>query len=510
MIAKPVIARNVLWNYGSMAAFMVAGFITAPLLVNRLGDEKYGLWLLIGTFTGYFGLLDLGLRASVGRFVAFHRARGEDEAVNQTVTTAFALLCIPLVLTVVGGILTVGWFFVIFDVPPADATSVRIALILMFANLALSFPLSLYDGVLWALQRFDVLSAVDIAQVAARTALTFYLISIGYGLAALTAVTLVTMIFGGAAKAYLAHRSCPGLVIRPEYWRGDRMRDMVGYGVWCFVASLSRMFTSQLSRIFIGSWVGVALVTPLGIASSLIGYGTSLLVAATGVLTPIATSLHAADKRAQQDQLCLIGGRLCSYYGFCILGWYLLLGHAFILLWMRREIHGAYPILAILALGEILPMTQSITGNILLGMARYRVVAYFSILEAALCVAGSLLLIGPFGVMGAAVSLAVSSALCRGLLVAIYGCREIGCGFKAFVHESFLPAMSYASVPLILLTSLVLWRKPVGAVDFVVYAGGYVMTCAAFGLRMVQAGPAARQRDSSAFPLIEAVATKEP
>ena len=67
---------------------MIAGFVVAPLLVRRLGTTGYGLWIVIGSLSGYFGLLDLGLRGSVGRQLAFHRARSDHEATNRTLSSA--------------------------------------------------------------------------------------------------------------------------------------------------------------------------------------------------------------------------------------------------------------------------------------------------------------------------------------------------------------------------------------------------------------------------------------
>ena len=68
---RHLVARNIVWNWAGMIFEMVAGFLLAPYLVRRLGVTTYGLWIVIGAFTGYFALLDLGLRGSVGRQLAY-------------------------------------------------------------------------------------------------------------------------------------------------------------------------------------------------------------------------------------------------------------------------------------------------------------------------------------------------------------------------------------------------------------------------------------------------------
>src|SRR5437588_12877830 len=117
MSSPRVIARNVLWNWSGMAANMATGFVLMPFLVHRLGDTRYGLWVLIGSLTGYFSYLDLGVRGSLGRYVAFHRARNDQEAVNATLSTALAGFCAAGLIALLGSLAIRVLFFAWFDVP---------------------------------------------------------------------------------------------------------------------------------------------------------------------------------------------------------------------------------------------------------------------------------------------------------------------------------------------------------------------------------------------------------
>src|SRR4051812_29197148 len=89
---KRVVVRNAVWNCASLVVQLLAGFVVAPFLVHRLGETRYGLWILIASLTGYFSLLDLGVCGSVGRNIAFHRAKGDQDGVNGILNTALAFL----------------------------------------------------------------------------------------------------------------------------------------------------------------------------------------------------------------------------------------------------------------------------------------------------------------------------------------------------------------------------------------------------------------------------------
>lgn len=489
-----VITRNILWNYAGMAASLAAGFLTAPFLINRLGDTTYGLWILIGSFTGYFGLLDLGVRGSVGRFIAFHRGRQDDDSVNQVLTTALALLCIPAMITVVGTLAAASLFFSMFDVPPEQALAVRMALLIVGANLALTFPASVFDGTLWGLQRFDVINAVDTVVVTVRTGLTLYLVANGHGLVALATITLVATIVAAVAKALAAYRIHKPLSIRPGHFRQGHVHELFGFGLWYFLLSVGRMFTSQLSRLLIGSGLGVALVTPFSIAASLIAYGNAFLVAGTGVLTPLATRFHARDEHEKQLRLFLQGGRICTFFGICLLGGYLCLGKAFLALWVGSDIDASFDVLVILALGELLPMSQSITGNILLAVARHKALSWITLLEAAICGVMTMALINFRGLTGPSLAVAIAAGLCRGLLFALYGCRTMQCLLRDYLRQSFVVPLVYSSPAVALLAAAVQWRTPQNWGQLLVCGACYSILCTLTGACLMKLWPANGRR----------------
>ena len=64
------IARSVVSNWLAMAASMAVAFFLSPFLVHRLGNAAYGVWILAISSVQYFGLLDLGMRSSVLRYVS--------------------------------------------------------------------------------------------------------------------------------------------------------------------------------------------------------------------------------------------------------------------------------------------------------------------------------------------------------------------------------------------------------------------------------------------------------
>ena len=476
---RRVIARNVLWNWAGMAIDLGTALLITPLFIHGLGGSTYGLWILIGSLSGYFGLLDLGVRGSVGRFIAFHRAEGDRRAVNEVLNSSLAITTAVGAVAMALGLVLRPVFFEAFRVPPGEASDVRLALLIVSVNLALSFPLSTFDGVLWGFQRFDVLNAIDSAAAVVRAALAFVVVLRGDGLVGLAAVTVLMTTATGVAKAWMSFREDPGLRIHPAGVSRKAAGSLYGYGLCNFVVNVVRMTRTQAVPMAVGSLLGLVPVTFYSIARRLIDYSERALVSTTGVLTPVAAALQAEGRDDWQRSLLIHGGRCCLALALFFLGGFVILGGELLRLWLGPGMTEASVLLTILIAGEVVPLSQCATGSMILGVARNRPLAWISLVE--LGILGVLLvpLVRCWGVAGACAAVAVSGTLCRGAGILVLGCRVAGMPVGRYLRLSMLPPLASAVGPAVGLAAAVAFRPPHGWVDFVTYSGLYTSVFAA-------------------------------
>src|SRR5437868_4139262 len=88
MSRKLDILKNVGSSWFSLGVTIVVGIFISPFVLHHLGDEAFGLWILILSLTGYYGLFDLGIRSSIVRYVAKYSATGERDELNWLISTA--------------------------------------------------------------------------------------------------------------------------------------------------------------------------------------------------------------------------------------------------------------------------------------------------------------------------------------------------------------------------------------------------------------------------------------
>ena len=85
----PIILRAVATSWIVVFANGAVGFCLTPFVLHRLGDEAFGLWVLVVTVAGYYGVFDFGICSAVLRYAALKRALGEKDGINEVVATAF-------------------------------------------------------------------------------------------------------------------------------------------------------------------------------------------------------------------------------------------------------------------------------------------------------------------------------------------------------------------------------------------------------------------------------------
>lgn len=478
MSDKRTILRNLNWNWAGIIGDTIVSFLLCPWLLSHLGAERYGAWVMIGSLTGYFGLLDLGVRGSVGRYVAFYRARQDPVAAGEIVTTATLLLTVAGLLGAIGTALAGFWAdrWTGGQFTPDELESLRHATLLAAANLGFLLPLNVADGVLWGCQRFDRLNAVRIPFDLGRGLLSALVVAAGGGLVALSAVALTLTVVSGVAKVVLARQAAPELV-----WTGlridrSRMKEVFSFGIWSSLRSLTAMIPSRVTPLLVGALLGVAVVAPLSIAARLIAASSALLVAATGVVTPIATALHARSDRSREHELLLTGGKYGLAASTIFLALFLLLGRPLIHLWVGAEQDAAYGLLVVLALGRWVSMSQVVTRGMITAQARHRALAVSSVVQAVLTVGLGLLLIRPYGATGMVVAIALGDALCEGLYSLVHGCRLVNYSIVDYLRRTIGPTALALAAPIGLL-ALAVHLRPVAAwSDLIAYGATFALT----------------------------------
>jgi O-antigen/teichoic acid export membrane protein len=470
---KRIIGRNVAWNIAGLTVETSVGFLIMPFLIFRLGESSYGIWMILGALTSYFGLLDIGVRGSIGRHVALHRSSGNHTAMNQTVTGGVVVVLIVGLIAIFTGLIFGEQFFRIFEVPLEKQADTLFALQLVTVQFAFYLLATSFDATLWGLQRFDWINLIDIPAILLRGGLTFALVQSDHDLITLAWITLGVSVATALAKYLLCLFADAQLRIGIRFLDRASLRELIVYGSWNLIANVAVITRRQLTPLLIGSLLGLSFVAPFSVATKLLGPIAAALGAVTGVLTPYSTVLHANSQSERQKQLFLLGGRYSTTLALFLTAFLLVVGDSLIELWIGHSLGQAALLLAILAVGELLPSSQFVTNGILMAKARNRVLAGFALLEMLTVFLLSIILIPHYGLIGAGLAIAIPAFFTRGVGPLIYGCRVVAVPVSRFLTYSILTPLLCATLPILAIAFAVDAHLPHSWLLFVLYGVGY-------------------------------------
>lgn len=440
-------------NWLAFAATLSVSFVfLTPYLVRSLGDARYGVWCIVESILAYFTLFDLGIAACLVRFVARHHATGERAELNRIVSASLALFALAAC-----GVLLVGGVVTPFVAPGLERKlgqpgDILPFMLLMLANLAVTLPLSTFPTILDGLQRFGAKSAVRLVCLALRVGGIVYVMETQPGLLPLAFVFTVTNLLEHAVMALLCFRFLPGLRISAHEVDRETLRAVKGYSVDAFLAMLAGRITVQTGAIVVGGFLPVASVAYYALASRLVDMAKNLLRAATTTLTPAVSQREAEGDLDGVRRVLLDGTRFVLYLVLPIHLGMLAFGRPFFARWVGPPYADwCFPAMAVLSATLTIGVAQSVASRILYGMGKLKLFARLALVEAAVNLGLSLALVGPFGLVGVAVAVAVPNVLFC-LFVIIYACRTLDVSARDYLFGSWLKPLGCACVP------AVIWR----------------------------------------------------
>src|SRR5262249_42034745 len=261
-------------------------------------------------------------------------------------------------------------------------------------------------------------------------------------------VVTFTTLLEHAVMAALAFRFLPGLRLSRRLVNRATLREVRGYSVDAFLAMLAGRITVQTGAIVVGVFLTAAAAAHYAIAARLVDMAKNLLRSATTTLTPAVSEREATGDLDGVRRVLLTGTRWVLYLVLPIHLGMLFFGRPFLARWIGDPLYAdwCFPAVAILSAPLTVGAAQAVAARILSGMGKLRLFARLALVEAALNLVLCFALVGPFGLEGVAVAVAVPNVLFC-LFVITYACRVLAVGAAHYLLAGWLRPLLAACVP---------------------------------------------------------------
>jgi O-antigen/teichoic acid export membrane protein len=437
-LEKIAILKNVGSSWFALGLNILVGILLSPYILHHLGDEAFGLWVLIFSITGYYGLFDLGIRSSIVRYVAKYSATDENDELNRLINTALftytgiGTVAILITITVSFGAAAV------FRIPVNSVHLARWLFLMVGSAVALGFPLGVFGGILEGLQRFYVLNFTSMISTLLRALLIVAALRHGRGLLTVALITVSLPLLAALANATVVLRILP-VRFGPKYLSQQSLKRIASYSGTTFIIIVASRLRFKTDAMVIGTFVSSAAITYFTIGSRLVDYAGEVVSSLAQVFVPMSSKSDATGDLAGLRKIFVAGNRACALIIFPMAAVLIILGKSVIEAWVgARYVATSYPVLLVLVVPSTMMLAQSASGRVLFGMARHKTLAFVTLMEGAANLLLSIFLVRRFGILGDAAGTAIPLACTTLFFLPRHLCRVLNLRLGVYLREAFL------------------------------------------------------------------------
>lgn len=402
-----------LLNYVNIFLRIGIGLFLSPFILSKLGESEYGLYTIAGTIVGYIALMDFGLTASTGRFLAEYQAKKDTQGEAHflgNITAIFSIIAFGIMSS---GIVVFFFLDKLFpNFTESELNIYKVLYLLALANTACCFPLNAMGGILTSRSKFFIPGLARTILSLLNVAGTFLCLTMGYKSIALLSVNVVTGVSGLVFNAIYAFGY---LKVRMTWngWDWALCRRVYAFSSWVFVSYLSGVLNWGSGNFILGMTCTPADIAVFSFGMALFSYYFTFSSAIPGLFT--ARIVHMVTNKASKREITLLMSqvsRVLACILFLLFSGIILFGREFLELWVgdtlqERTIESWY-VAVILCSGATIPLIQNVGNQVLQAMDLVKENARVQILIAATCVVLGYLGSQRFGVIAVASATACS------------------------------------------------------------------------------------------------------
>ena len=463
---------GVVLSYVNIFVSTILTLVYTPFFLRALGQSEFGLYSLASSVIGYLAILDLGFGNAVTVYTAKYASSGKVERMHKLHGTIFSVYLVMSAVVVLAGAALLANLHAIFGakLSASEMGEIRIMLMLLTANLAISFPFSIYSSILTAHENFVFIKLIGIFRTIALPLAAVPALLLGYKAIAIVIIaTAVNLICVAADFIYCKSKVSP--VISVRNFDAPTLKQIFGYSFFIFLGIVVDQVNWNVDNFILGAVAGATAVSTYAVASTINATFVTLSLTISGVMLPkIAKMVSANSTDSELSAEFIKIGRLQFYVIFFIASLLVIFGREFIVLWAGANYEISYTIALILVLPVSVPLIQNLGLAVLQAKnkVKFRSIAAFCVTLVNIAI--SIPLAKAYGGVGAACGTAFAITLLNICVMNIYYSRVIGLDIAKFWRN--IGAMVVKFAPAIAVSLAINYALDLRGVSFLLICGG--------------------------------------
>lgn len=318
---------------------MVIAFILSPVMVRELGNRDYGIWEMVLSFCGYFGILELGLGPAIIRYVAREIALENTAGLNRIFNCAFWGFFLVGLISLGGMSLAALWPERLLNLRPGELSFLGALCIIVGCNLFVQFLGTVFVAFLMGRQEHFWINLFRSGLYVVQAYFIYGALT-KWGEAKLLWIAGITL--GGNISQYLvfAIMSFGGswpVRIRKGAFSSETTRELYRFGFKSAIIMVSDRILRQSLPLVIGHISGVAMVIFFVLPKRLVDYASDFTASLNMPLMPYFSAIDAVRRSETKMKEWFPISRAVSFLTMPAACMLMVLGEPFLNIWIGPE-----------------------------------------------------------------------------------------------------------------------------------------------------------------------------
>lgn len=481
---------NLFISWLSQLVLVFSGFVMPRLVNDSLGQVALGIWDFGWAFVNYLTLIGFGMGASFNRFIAQYRAAKKikelNEVANSVIFVQIIIASFVCIATYLFYLLLPYFFQKQLTIHTDDSQWV---VLFLGGSLAIQMVSGSARGLLTGYHRWDIHNTLHATHsLSALVLMIFSLSFTSFGIVGMAFCYLVaTVIFEGlrfVAVKYI----CKEVQFSLKYVRLSRCIEMLMFGIKSMLSNLPPILLLQTINIMLVSSLGPASLAIFSRPMALTKQVTTFMNKFTLMLSPTTGSMQGlSDDSSAIRDLFLVTTRLSFAFSIPTLGCFAIYGDVVLSYWMG-DAYALWSLIAILSLGQILPIGQDSAIRILMGMNQHGKISIYACISVIFIflILLSITSLENWLLTTAAILLIIPLNLVYGIMIPLYTCRKLKLPWFNYLSSTLLTS-TVLTTPYFILMCLSRYLYEIDRFDYalVLFFSAILTTCCIYYYKLV-------------------------
>lgn len=455
-MGKSQIKAGVVLSYLIILVNTLGGFLLTPFLLRELGQDLYGLYTLIASFSGYMMLMDFGVATTSVRYISKYRSENDKNKVEKFIGSILSFYIIVCCIVLIVGIFLYLNLENIFSSSITNELlpSAQIMFVFVIINSSLTMFAHALPAIITAYEKFTFSKILDLIRIILRIYLIIAFVKVGYSSLSIIIVDTILNVSLIFVRWYYIRNSL-GINLKLQKFDKCFVQEVGQFSFYVFLSSIVNQVNIRADQIILGVVSTTEEIAISGIASKLNQYYHQIAVAISGVFLPRVTSLVVRKTNALEiEEFAIRIGKLQGKLLLYIIVGFIAVGKDFIKVWAGPGYESAYCIVIVLMCSNLASYTQGILLSVSHAMNKHKIRNIIYAIITIFNIIISIPLANEYGALGASIGTGISMTIGYYILIQVYYHRALNINMKRFFFETIIKPMPSAIITLFIAINL--------------------------------------------------------